>query len=50
MAEIFDIEPLKDPINDDPEVKKVVLPVPVSTDEPDLKQDLNDALRLAAGD
>ena len=43
MAEIFDISPLNDPINDDPEVKKVVLPVPVNTGEPDLKQDLNDA-------
>lgn len=41
MAEIFDIDPISDPINDDPEVKKIVLPVPVSTDEPDLKQDLN---------
>lgn len=45
MAEIFDIDPISDTINDDPELKKVVLPVPVSTnsDEPNLKQDLNDA-------
>lgn len=43
MAEIFDIDPISDVINDDPEVKKVTLPVPVGTNEPDLKQDLNDA-------
>lgn len=43
MAEIFDIDPISDPINDDPEVSKVVLPVPINTDEPDLKTDLNDA-------
>lgn len=43
MAEIFDIDPLNDSIIDDPDVKKVVLPVPVNSEEPDLKQDLNDA-------
>ena len=43
MAEIFDIDPISDPISDDPELKKVVLPVPLNSDEPDLKRDLNDA-------
>lgn len=43
MAEIFDIEPLKK----DTEVEKVVLPVPVNADEPDLKTDLNDAYQTS---
>lgn len=43
MAEIFDIDPLNDQINDDPEVKKVVLPMLPTAGEPNLKQDLNDA-------
>lgn len=47
MSEIFDIDPLNDTINDDPEVKKVVLPVPVNSDEPDLKQDLNTAYQTS---
>jgi hypothetical protein len=43
MSEIFDIDPISDMMNDDPDVKKVVLPAPMSTGEPNLKQDLNDA-------
>lgn len=44
MSEIFDIDPIGDMINDDPNQKKVtVLPAVVNTDEPNLKQDLNTA-------
>lgn len=43
MSEIFDIDPISEVINDDPEVKKVVLPVVSNAGEPDLKQDLNNA-------
>ena len=48
MSEIFDIDPISDPINDDPEVQKVVLPpAPLNPGEPDLKTDLNDAYKTS---